>query len=312
MWPGVVVVCSLVTVGVTARFPAPTLGEEIGRQAEARLGITLEASSSSFSLTRGIVLEGVTVRASSRNLILSADIGSLIATHELSFRWPLRIETIRLIEPVLTATVGERPDRSRRRPDSIPGPPARKRRRPREASDGAGSEGMQFGDLEIALELAEIEIRAPGADTYPFRASGVDIALRDVTRSRSAPSLVHALIGTGTLRARELRLGPVRMVDASSELSLGGGHFLISGLTFWCAGRYFFLSEVDIDFTSDPFSFGTRSNILERVQPDPDAPAEWVPITALTVLDRFCDGSNSLATRAPRQGLVPRTTATGH
>ena len=147
MWPGVVVVCSLVTVGVTARFPAPTLGEEIGRQAEARLGITLEASSSSFSLTRGIVLEGVTVRASSRNLILSADIGSLIATHELSFRWPLRIETIRLIEPVLTATVGERPDRSRRRPDSIPGPPARKRRRPREASDGAGSEGMQFGDV---------------------------------------------------------------------------------------------------------------------------------------------------------------------
>ena len=298
LWPlGGVVVGSLMGVGVTAHFPAPTLGEEFGRQAEARLGITLDVSSSSFSLTRGILLEGVTARASSRNLVLSADIGSLAATHALSFRRPLRIKKIRLVEPVLTATVGERPARSSGPSNVVPGPPAHERRRPRETRVWADSQGIQFADLVIDLEFAVIEIRAPGADTYPFRASGVDITLRDVAlsdegRSRSAPSLIHALFGTGTLSARELRLGPVLMVDASSELSLGGGHFLISNLTFWCAGRNFFLSEVDIDFTSDPFSFGTRSSILERLQPDPSTPAEWVPIASLTELDGLCDGAN--------------------
>ena len=77
-------------------------------------------------------------------------------------------------------------------------------------------------------------------------------------------------------------------VLTSSELTLGGGHFLLSDLTFVCDGRDFFLSEVDIDFTSDPFSFGTRTNILERVQPDPSAPVEWVPVTSLRELDGRC------------------------
>ena len=290
---GGVVAGSLVAIGVTAHFPARTRGEELGRQAEARLGVTLRASSASFSLTRGIVLEGVTANASSRNLVLSAEIGSLVATHDLSLRRPLRIETIRLVRPTVTATIGERQDRPRRLSNSIPDAPEdeereREERRFAEGMDGAELQGIQPGNLGIDLELAVIEVKSPGADTYPLRATGLDIALRNVRHDGSAPSLVHALVGAGTLDAQELWIGPVRLVDASSELSLGEGHFLISDLTFWCGERNFFLSEVDIDFTSDPFSFGTRSNILERVQSDSNAPAEWVPIAALTELDRLC------------------------
>ena len=148
--------------------------------------------------------------------------------------------------------------------------------------------GIQSGNLDIDLELAIIEVRSPGADTYSLRATGLDVALRNVSHDGSAPSLVHALVGAGTLNARELWLGSALVEDASSELTLGGGHFLLSDLTFVCDGRDFFLSEVDIDFTSDPFSFGTRTNILERVQPDPSAPVEWVPVTSLRELDGRC------------------------
>ena len=285
---GGVVAGSLIAIGVTAHFPARTLGEELGRQAKAQLGVTLKASSSSFSLTRGILLEGVTASASSGNLVLSAEIGRLVATHDLSLRRPLRIETIRLVRPTVTAIIGERQDRPRRPSNSIPDTTEDEERRSAQGLDGAELQGIQSGNLGIDLELAVIEVRSPGADTYPLRTTGLDIALRNVRHDGSAPSLVHALVGAGTLSAQELWIGPVRLVDASSELSLGGGHFLISDLTFWCGKRNFFLSEVDIDFTSDPFSFGTRSNILERVQSDSKAPAEWVPIAALTELDRLC------------------------
>ena len=282
-------VVSFVAVGVTAYFPAPTLGEAIVRQAEARLGITLELASASFSLTRGIRLEGVTAEASSRTLVLSAEIDSLVAAHELSLRRPLRINTIRLVHPTLTAIVGERPDRPREPLDSTPSPPEHERDSSPEGPDGADIRGLQFDDLGIDLERAVIEVRGPGAGTYPLRATGMDIVLRDVIHDGSAASLVHALVGTGTLRARKLWIGPVLVVDASSGLSLGGGHFLLSDLTFWCGGRHFFLSEVDIDFTSDPFSFGTRSSILERLKSDPNAPEEWVLIASLMELDGVCD-----------------------
>lgn len=149
-------------------------------------------------------------------------------------------------------------------------------------------QGGQSGNLKIDLELAAIEIGTPGADTHPLRASGLNVSLRNVSHDGSAPSLVHALVGTGTLGADQLWIGSALVEDASSELTLGGGHFVLSELTFMCDGRSFFLSEVDIDFTSDPFSFGTRSNILERIQPDPSAPAEWVPVTSLTELDGLC------------------------
>lgn len=280
---------SFVAVGVTAYFPAPTLGEAIARQAEARLGITLEPASASFSLTRGIRLEGVTAAASSRTLVLSAEIDSLVAAHELSFRRPLRINTIRLVHPTVTVIVGERPDRPRAPLDSTPSPPEHEGNSSPAGPDGADKRGLQFDDLGIDLERAVIEVRAPGAGTYPLRATGLDVVLRDVIHDGSAQSLVHALVGTGTLRARELWIGPVLVVDASSGLSLGGGHFLLSDLTFWCGGRHFFLSEVDIDFTSDPFSFGTRSSILERLTSDPNAPEEWVPIASLMELDGVCD-----------------------
>ena len=287
LWVGGVVSGALVAIGVTVYFPANTLGEEFGRRAEARLGITLSASSSSFSLTRGIVLEGVTANGSSKNLVLSAEIGRLVVTHELSLQRPLRIKTIRLVRPTLTAIIGERGDWPRRPPDSIPDLPQPEERRSPEGSDVAEL-GIQSGNLDIDLELAIIEVRSPGADTYSLRATGLDVALKNVSHDGSAPSLVHALVGAGTLNARELWLGSALVEDASSELTLGGGHFLLSDLTFVCDGRDFFLSEVDIGFTSDPFSFGTRTNILERVQPDPSAPVEWVPVTSLRELDGLC------------------------
>ena len=171
-------------------------------------GLTLELASASFSLTRGIRLEGVTAEASSRTLVLSAEIDSLVAAHELSLRRPLRINTIRLVHPTLTAIVGERPDRPREPLDSTPSPPEHERDSSPEGPDGADIRGLQFDDLGIDLERAVIEVRAPGAGTYPLRATGMDIVLRDVIHDGSAASLVHALVGTGTLRARKLWIGP--------------------------------------------------------------------------------------------------------
>ena len=278
-------------VGLTAHFPAPALGERFANGAETRLGITLDATRSSFSLTRGIALTGVTAVLSSRDLLLSAKVESLRAAHALTLRGPRRITAIRLVRPELTVVVGAPNDGSRETldPSSTIAGPAGEDGSPADA-DETDSTGTQLGDLAIDLERATVEMRAPGADTYPLRATGLDISLPNVGHDRSASSLIHGLAGVGTLDAEELWIGPVLVLDASSRLTLSGGHFLLSDLTFACEGRTFLLPEVDIDFTSDPFSFGTRSNILERVQPDPDEPAEWVPIASLTELDGLCGG----------------------
>lgn len=280
---------ALALVGVTAYFPAPSLGEEFAKRAEDRLGITLDVSRSSFSLTRGIALKEVTASASGRNLVLSAEIDRLVATPQLTLRGPRRIETIRLIRPDLTAVVGEQPHESR---EAIETPLERLD----PGTDGSAKSaaamddhGGQLGDMAIYLERGTIEIGTPRANTYPLRADGLDIELRHVRHDRSARSLVHALAGVGTLRAAELWIGPVLVMNASSQLTLGDGHFLLSDLAFGCGERHFLLPEVDIDFTSDPFSFGTRGSILERVQPGPDGAGEWVPLASLTELDGLCD-----------------------
>ena len=253
-------------------------------------GITLELASASFSLTRGIRLEGVTAEASSRTLVLSAEIDSLVAAHELSLRRPLRINTIRLVHPTLTAIVGERPDRPREPLDSTPSPPEHERDSSPEGPegpDGADIRGLQFDDLGIDLERAVIEVRGPGAGTYPLRATGMDIVLRDVIHDGSAASLVHALVGTGTLRARKLWIGPVLVVDASSGLSLGGGHFLLSDLTFLVRGKT--LLPVGKSILISP---PTRSRLAPGAVSSnassliPNAPEEWVLIASLMELER--------------------------
>lgn len=280
----------LATIGVVVRVPVPSLGEDFGRRVEEGLGITLTASRSSFSVTRGMRLDSVKVVASHERMTLSAEIDQLVARHRLSLRWPPRVERVRLVRPALTAVVGEQGGGAAgqtRSPSALSGPAEQA---PAEDATGAGVVGAPPGTLVIDLELATIEISAPGANARPFKADGLDVRLTNVGHDAGAQSLLEGLGGAGTISARQLRIGGVTVSDASGALTVGAGHFVFSELTFWCDGKEYLLPEVDIDFTSEPFSFGTGSNILERIQSQDDAPAAWVPVTFLTSLDGLCRG----------------------
>ena len=283
-------VAILAAVGVVIRVPTPSLGENFGRRVEERLGITLTASRSSFSVTRGMLLEGVRVVASQERMTLSAEIDQLVARHRLSLQWPPRVERIRLIRPTLIAVVGEQGGGAagQTRSQSESSEPAEQA--PVEDAPGAGVMGAPSGTLGIDIELAIIELSAPGANAFPLEADGLDVVLTNVGHDAGAQSLLEGLGGAGTVSARQLGIGGVTVSDASGALTLGGGHVVFSELTFWCDGKEYLLPEVDIDFTSEPFSVGTRSNILERVESEDDAPAEWVPVVSLTRLDGLCDG----------------------
>ena len=280
----------LAALGAIMPFPASSLGEEISRRAESRLGIDVDAGSTTLSLTRGLALHDVTARVSTNGLDVSARIERVVAVPNFTIRGPRHIEALRLIRPTVTVVVGERPA-DRRTPASVPAPAPRESATPDADVEVSEPTDLSFGGVEglhIELSLADLEVRSPETNALPFRAVGVNINLEAVSHNLSASSLLHGLAGHGTMTSRELWIGPVVVVDVASPVTLGGGHFHLPALTFWCSDRNLLLRDVDIDFTTEPFVLGTPGTVSERRRTDQAASAEWVPIGPFSELDRLC------------------------
>lgn len=282
----------LIAAGAVVPFPAASLGEEIRRTAESRLGVSLEMASTTLSLTRGLALRDAVARLSTDQLDLTARIDRVVATYALSLRKPLRVGAIRMIRPTVAVMVGARSADPRA---SVSLPKAATREEagagPDVDIDALGASSVAFGGADgvrVDLTLADLEVRSPGTNAFPLRVLGTTIELTGVSHDQTSSSLLHGLGGRGTMTARELWIGPMVMVDASSAITMGGGHLFLSDLTFWCDGRHFLLREVDIDFTADPLSLATPGSISERRRPGPSDPAEWIPIGSPTELDRLC------------------------
>lgn len=278
--------------GALVPFPASSLGDEISQAAETRLGLRLQAGSTTVSLTRGLTLRDVTAGVSTGGLDLTARIERVVASHALSVRAPRRIEAIRILRPTVTVIVGP-PSSSvqstMRHRDPPPG--ATTGVAPDTEPDDGASAALIFSGpegLRVSVMLADVDVRSPETNAVPFQALGTDLELETVTYDESAPTLIRGLSGQGTMNSRELWIGPVVVVDAASPVTMAGGRILLSSLTFWCDGRHLRLRDVDLDFTTDPFSLGTPGTVSERRRADADTPLAWAPAGSLTDLDRLC------------------------
>ncbi len=141
----------------------------------------------------------------------------------------------------------------------------------------------------MAFDLigASIDARLPTDSSSALKAIALDVSLDGVGKNRVAAPLFQGLFGSGQFRADELWLGRIRLMRPRGEVEIADGHVFISRLRFACDNSDLFLPELDIDFNSEPFSFGTSSDVFER-RSDGGSPDEWQPVTSFALLNRMC------------------------
>jgi hypothetical protein len=275
---------AVAAVGLVARFPVPAVADELARQARQRLGVLLQPGAASFNVVGGLRVDDVVVSATGERLILSAQVERLVLQHRLSPSAALEITRIVLHEPSIDLTVGRRPA-----PDGPPpGPVAPSTDAAAAVVVQTGGSFLRFDGASVEVTGATVDARLPTSDAYPIGATALDASLADVRWNPAAPSLLHRLSGTGHFSADELLLGRARVTSAGGDLTIGDGLVRIERLIFACGDSSFLLPELEIDFTADPFSLGTGSNVFER-PPDSASPDDWTPVTSFARLSEICE-----------------------
>ena len=276
-------------VALFGRFPVSGVADELSGWVEARLCVRLETGAASFNLLRGLRVDDVVARATSERLILAANIDRLVLQHQRSPSTSLRIRRIVLHDPSIDLTIGRQTAVEERapNPDDAPIDESAAASVAPDPPEQTRTSFLRFDGASIKIVGASIAARLPTSNAYPLAATALDASLADVAWNRTAPSLLHRLSATGRFSAEELWLGRVRVRRARGDLTMGDGHVLIDRLMFTCDDSDFFLPELDIDFSSDPFSLGTSSNVFAR-PPDSASPDDWSPVTSFALLGELC------------------------
>ena len=272
--------------GLFVGFPARGMAGELARQAQERLGVRLTVGTASFSVVRGLQFDDVTATATSERLMLTAQIERLHLQHQLSPATRVRVKRIVLLNPSIDLTIGQR-QASDERPATADTTPADKELVRPDGPNRTPTSFLRFDGTSVDLTGASVEARPPRGSAYPLRAIALNVSLDGVGRRGAAPSMLQGLFANGQFNAAEFWLGRVRLQRARGDLTMDNGHVLISGLLFRCDDSELFLPELDIDLTSEPFSFGTASNVYERAATN-TSPDDWVPITSFARLNRMC------------------------
>ena len=276
---------------VIVPFPVPRISGELSQRAHAGWELSVSSAHSRISLLRGTSLTDVSVRATSPQLLLTADVETLLLDHQWFPIPPLAVHGVTLVRPNIEMTVGSRPDsdhesreQTKRLEGTTSAPPSSS-----SLEDGFGADyWLEFRDAGLSLEHATLVVRPSGVSTTPWRISGLTLTLGNLRRDTSAADLLAALSAAGGFNADQLQVGEGRIGEMYGELRIEAGHILVTDLNFTCGAARLRLPELDIDFINEPFALTTRNSILERAQTSPDSEPEWVPIRSLTEVSDRC------------------------
>ena len=249
-------VLALVLLGLVAvrsvDIDATAMGRSALREASASIGIRLEGSQFDFNLLRGLQIEGIEAGASFPSVRYELAIPEARFEHRLLplLRRQVAIERVVMKEPLVTLVYGL-PIESEASPMRGEQGERRSLKRLAEAPSPELSLELSMTLSEIVIRDGTIRLRDASRAGDGVTVSGLDLALSDPQVATGALTLLHAIIASGVLAARVLRVGDMEVRDASAALSMTGGRIGLEGEVLLELGIV--SGSVHLDFNSLPF-----------------------------------------------------------
>jgi hypothetical protein len=246
----------LVMVFLFVDFEAPALGNEVLEKAHEITGINLKAAKFRLNLGRGLIWEDVEASSRFPGGRYSLQIERMVLEHRLL---PLLAGTI-----VVRRVVLEKPriEVSGNRPS--PNPEPRSRDLPERGEStivDKPTARSKSSRLDLALVVSDIQLNEATVTltgSQPSQAGlsiqELHVGLRNLSVSRGALTLLHALTATGEVRARRFAMETARARDLKGALVLDRGRVELRDLAFTTDSGTF-VSGVKVDFNRIPVGY---------------------------------------------------------
>jgi hypothetical protein len=251
-----VVFLLMVMVLLVVEFDSPALGNEVLEKAREITGINLKAATFRLNLTRGLVWEDVGALVRFPGGRCSIQIERMVLEHRLL---PLVAGKI-----IVRRVVLERPRIEVSGNDPNPNLPPPSRDVPERGETSAVDKPTarsNFSRFDLALLVSDIQLNdatvtlggsRPNQTVLSIQA--LYIGLRNMSVSRGALTLLHALTASGELRARRFAMDSARSRDLKGSLVLDRGRLKLKDLGF-STDSGTFVSGLEVDFNRIPVAY---------------------------------------------------------